>query len=106
MVIGDKRIKIVAGDTYQREIEIKGIDNSYIKHVYFTSDALNICRKLDFYDGVYILSLSSEETKYDEILRGYYDLTIEFIDGKIMTIVYQKPLLIEPKENEVCCYGR
>lgn len=106
MVIGDKRIKIVSGDTYQKRVIIDDIDNEIIKSIYFTSKELNICRELVFRDGAYILTLNSEETKYDEIFRGYYDLTIEFIDGKINTIVYQKPILIEPKENEVCCYGK
>lgn len=105
MVIGDREIKIIQGDSYRREITIENISNELIEGVYFTCGDLDICRKLDFYDGVYILSFTPQETEEIGKFNGNYDITIKFVGNVVNTIQFRSPINIIPKNNKVTCYG-
>lgn len=106
MVIGDKKIEIIEGDSYKREITVEGVDSSLIEGIYFSCEVLKICRKLSFEEGVYILSFTPEETEKMGKFQGNYDLTVKFIGNIINTIQYRSPFIILPKNNKVMCYGQ
>ena len=105
MVIGDRKIEIIQGDSYKREIVVEGVDNELIEGIYFSCNDLNICRKLDFNDGVYILSIFPQETQEIKNFQGNYDITIRFADNTINTIQYRSPFVVKEKNNQVKCYG-
>lgn len=104
IVIGNSTIKLVQGDSYQRSLTLEGIEPVSIEGIYFSCKGLNICKKLDYVDGVYTFNLSAEETKNFKEFYGDYDITIRFIDNKIQTAFYKAIFNVLPKTNEVSCY--
>lgn len=103
IVIGNPTIKLVQGDSYQKNFTLEGIEN-VIEGIYFSCKALNFCKKLNYENGVYSFNLSSEETKNFKEFYGNYDITIRFVDKNIQTIFYKANFQILPKINEVNCY--
>ena len=101
MVIGESKITIVQGDSYERYITIDGISLDLIEGIYFSSDKLNISKKLILKSNVFVLSLTSEETKDLPVVNTNYDLTIKFNNNKINTIQYQATISILKKNNKV-----
>lgn len=105
MVIGNKLIRIIQGDTYQLNVSIT--DNSEmvsnIASVYLSCKGLNITQELEYNSELnkYIFSLFPEETirltpgNYD------YDLTILFEDDNVYTTLYRAEFIVLPKVNEV-----
>ena len=107
MIIGDRKIEIIQGDSYTRNITIQGVDIALIEGIYFSCETLGICKKLEYDDEQkkYILSFTSEETNNIAKFEGNYDLTIKFIDDQINTVQYQSPIFIRKKNNKVTCYN-
>lgn len=106
MIIGDRKIEIIQGDSYTRNITIQGVDIALIEGIYFSCESLDICKKLEYNNeqNKYILSFTSEETSNIDKFEGNYDITIKFIDDKINTVQYQSPIIIKKKNNKVTCY--
>lgn len=103
---GNLDIKIIQGDSYRREITIEGIMPELIEGVYFTSADLQICKKCEFVNGIYILEFTPQETSDFKSIYSSYDITIKFTQNKVNTICYNASLIVLPKENKVGCYGK
>ena len=104
MIIGNTKLEIIQGDTFVKTITIGGITDSskIIKNIYFSCAELNISRKLNNPEtNVYELLIHSEETNEMKEFYGTYDLTIEFVDEKINTFIYNSQIVIKPKKNKV-----
>lgn len=105
MVIGNKVIKIIQGDTYQMNISIT--DNSEvvrnIASVYVSCKGLDLTQELEYSNELnkYIFALYPEETirltpgNYD------YDVTILFEDDNVYTTIYRAEFIVLPKVNDI-----
>ena len=104
---GNPKILLVSGDSYTREISFVGIEIELIEGVYFSSEKLSICKKLEFDDdnNVYVLHLAPNETQNFAVGTTTFDLTIQFINDDIKTIQYEAIITILEKSNKVVCYG-
>lgn len=104
---GNPKILLVSGDSYTREISFEGIEIDLIEGIYFSSEKLSICKKLEFDDDnkVFVLHLTPKETKEFPIGTTTFDLTIRFINDYIKTIQYEAIITILEKSNKVVCYG-
>lgn len=105
MITGKPDIVVIQGDSYNKNVEIKGIDLANIEGVYISCSQFNVCQKL-IYDLMlekYVFSLSSAVTKEFVPKVANYDLTIKFTDSKIKTLVYKARFVVLAKTNEVGC---
>lgn len=101
MVIGDSKITIIQGDSYERYITFEGVDLNLIEGVYFSSEKLGIVKKLFLNHNIFILSLTAEETMNFPIMNATYDLTVKFIENKVNTVQYQAVISILSKNNRI-----
>ena len=95
-------ITIVKGDSFEKTFKMEQ-SNSLIAKVYFTSKDLNLQKELS-YDSthdVYTLSLTKDETADLREVLTTYDITVQFSDDKILTVVYKDLIHILPKINKV-----
>ena len=105
VISGNTQISIIQGDSYSKKISFTNIDNSLIKSVYFTCKVLNLKKELVESNGIYFLDFTKEETENYTPVQGNYDLTVEFTDSKINTIVYNSFIEILPKTNTLDIAG-
>ena len=105
VISGKTEISIIQGDSYSKKISITNIDNSLIKSVYFTCKILNLKKELVHSNNQFILDFTKEETQKFNVCQGNYDLTVEFTDLKINTIVYNSFIEILPKTNTLDITG-
>lgn len=101
MVIGESKITIIQGDSYERYITIETGENNLIEGVYFSSEKLGISKKLIERNNIYIIRLTPEETSILPVVNTTYDLTIKFQEEKVNTVQYQETISILRKNNKV-----
>ena len=101
MIIGESKITIIQGDSYERYITIEGIDLDLIEGVYFSSAKLNCSKKLFLKNTDYVLSFTPEETMSFPVFNTNYDLTIKFVGNKVNTVQHHSIITILPKTNKV-----
>lgn len=104
--IGNTRLQIIQGDSFDRIISIEGAEKSQIEGVYFSCEKLEICKKLvyDESNNYYVLSLNASETSDFKTIETTYDLTIKFTNDKTQTATYCSQITIMPKVNKVNCF--
>ncbi len=105
MVKGNAEIRIIQGDSYQKNVIIENVEPSLIVAVYFSSNKLNVCKQLDYdsENNKYKLFLTRQETALFEKGVYDYDITIKFERDVVRTIPYRTSLTILPKVNKVGC---
>lgn len=102
IISGTPDIRIVQGDTYQKEFYFTNVDISLIDSVNFSCKALNLFKKLDKINMKYfLLNFTSEETKVLQPFQGNYDITVTFIDSKVKTVLYDSFIEILSKNNPI-----
>lgn len=103
IISGTPDIRIIQGDTYQKELYFTNVDTSLINSVDFSCKALNLFKKLDKIEtgNYYLLSFTTEDTKALPPFQGNYDITVTFIDSKVKTVLYDSFIEILSKNNPV-----
>lgn len=96
-------IVMVKGDTCHRNITIKGADPEIISNVYFTCNKLGISQNLEYDQETqkYILHLDANDTINYKQITTDYDITIEFFDESIRTVVYRGKFVVVDKNNPI-----
>ncbi len=103
MIYDNVIIKIVQGDTYQKNVTIMGIEQSLIEDVFLSCSKLNLCKKLTYnteYDK-YMFRLEPHETSALKTITTDFDITIKFTNSDTRTVVYRGNLVVLPKINAV-----
>lgn len=103
----NSKLVIIQGDTFYRQVTFEGVSIDKISGVYFSCAELGVCKKL-LYNEEYQnweLELTSSETENLQEFSGTYDLTVEFFDKRITTVIYNGLLSVKEKQNKVKCYG-
>lgn len=105
MVKGKAEIKIIQGDSYQKNIIIENVDKQYISNVYISCDKLNICKELEYINETnkFRLYITRQETESFEKGLYDYDITIKFVQDVVKTIPYRASFVVLPKINKVGC---
>ena len=105
MIKGKAEIRLICGDSYQKNIIIENVDKSMIEDVYFSCEKLHICQKLEYISETnkFRFFLSREETKVLEKGVYDYDITIKFVNNIVKTIPYRYLFVVLPKINKVGC---
>lgn len=96
-------IRIVQGDTYQKNLTIIGVGQSLIEDVFLSCSKLNLCKKLTYnskYDK-YMFRLEPHETSALKPITTDFDITIKFTNSDARTVVYRGNLVVLPKTNIV-----
>ena len=97
-------ITLIQGDDLGLDLEINGDEEilQEIKDVFFSCKDENIskkCTKID--ENLYFLDISAEKTKLFVPKIASFDITLQFIDGRVVTKVYQNKLQILKKRNKI-----
>ena len=105
MIKGKAEIRLICGDSYQKNIIIENVDKLMIEAVYFSCEKLGICKELEYIANTnkFKFFLSREETKVLEKGVYDYDITIKFLNDIVKTVPYRASLMIQPKINKVGC---
>ena len=104
MVEGNVRLKIIQGDSFDRQVYLEGVKVEEIEGIYFSCKELGICKKLPLIDNEFFsLNFTVEETKKFPKIETDYDLTIKIIGEKVRTEIYNSQLTVLPKKNVVTC---
>lgn len=99
-----KSIRVIRGDILEVYFEIEGIAPEIIKRVCFRNDTVNLYTELPYSQihEAYCLRIESECTDHFPPSFGSYDLTVELIDGNILTVVHEGEFTVLKKRNEKC----
>lgn len=105
MVKGKAEIKLISGDSYQKNIIIENVEHSYIEGVYISSEKLGLCKQLEYVSETnkYRFFLERQETAEFEKGVYDYDITIKFIQDVVKTVPYRASFIVYPKINKVGC---
>lgn len=98
---GENNIIVICGDILEVYFEVEGLDVEAVQRVLFKSDTAQICAELPYsnLEKAYCLRLSSETTKDFKPSFGSYDLTVELINGNIITVAHNCGFAILKKRN-------
>ena len=96
-------VTVVQGDVLEVYFELIGIAPEIVKNVYFTSKKANLNFPCPFStsNNAYCLRLPSECTEHIHPIICNYDLTIEFVDGNRMTVLYECRFAVLKKRNSI-----
>lgn len=96
-----QNIVVIRGDVLEVYFEIDGISPEVVRQVCFKSDAAQIYTELPYsrLREAYCLRLGSEFTNSLRPSIGSYDLTVEFIDGNIITVAHERGFVVLKKRN-------
>lgn len=96
-----QNIVVIRGDVLEVYFEIDGISPNVVRQVCFKSDAAQIYVELPYSKlrEAYCLRLESEYTNMLKPTIGSYDLTVEFIDGNIITVAHEREFIVLKKRN-------
>lgn len=96
-------IRLVQGDEFSLDLNIIGGDEiQEIEKMIFSCEEQEIikeCTKIN--DSLYYLQIPSEETKNFKPKIVSFDITLRFIDGEIVTAVFQNKLEVLKKRNKI-----
>ena len=96
-------IRLVQGDEFSLDLNIIGGDKiQEIEKMIFSCEEQEIikeCTKIN--DSLYYLQIPSEETKNFKPKIVSFDITLRFIDGEIVTAVFQNKLEVLKKRNKI-----
>lgn len=98
-----KDVTVIQGDVLEVYFELIGIAREAVKELWFTSEGAGIntpCPYSEIQDA-YCLRLGSECTGHINPCICNYDLTVEFIDGNMLTVAHEKLFAIFKKRNDV-----
>ena len=107
-MIGQNEIVIIQGDSYEAELDIKGlIDVSVVEKCIFSSNYLGVCKMLELSDdeSKYILKFTPLETNNMKNGISDFDITLFFKDTNVATVIYKGDIKIFDKKNKVTCNG-
>ena len=92
---------VVQGDLLEVYYKLTGVDLECVKAVYFSCDKANIRCELPYSKlmGAYCLRLPSTCTKLLTPVICSYDITVEFVDGNMLTLLQQYPFAVLKKRN-------
>lgn len=96
-------INIIQGDSCVKEIQIVGLSLDLIEGLYFSCEKLNLCKKLELQDDIYVLEFTSEETMNFPKIYTTFDLTINFVGGSTKTVLFCDSFNVYEKRNKVGC---
>lgn len=104
MIKGLTPQEIIQGKSYSLNLSFSAEDLEKITKIWFTSVKLGICKEMDFFNGVYSLTLSFEETQ--NLAAGFatFNITVKLV-GEVekRDLVNAVPLTVIRNENPVCC---
>lgn len=97
-------ITLIQGDDLGLDFEINGEEEILreIKDVIFSCKDENIvkkCTKIE--ENLYFLDIFAEETKNFVPKIASFDITIQFLDGRVVTKIYQNKLQVLEKRNKI-----
>ena len=96
-------IRLVQGDELSFDLNVLGGDEILeIERMIFSCDEQEVikdCTKLN--DSLYYLQIPSEETKNFKPKIVSFDITLQFTDGEIVTVVFQNKLEVLKKRNKI-----
>lgn len=100
---GNQDIRIIQGDSYQRNVILENATPESIEGIYISCKALSFTKQLvyDDIDDKYVFHLAAEETEQFKPTDTHYDMTIYFVDKNVKTLSYKARFVILPKINVV-----
>ena len=97
----DGAISVIQGDVLEAHFTVPGIPIEAIKAVYFNSRKADLYVECPYstYLNAYCMRLCSDATELLKPMFGTYDLTVELIDGNILTVSRECDFTVFKKRN-------
>ena len=96
-----EEIKIIQGDTYTAKMNCIGIDNTLISKMIFSCNKLGVCEDILYDESAkcYVIKLTPDKTASMAEGVSDFDITANFKDGSVRTLVYRKKIIVQRKVN-------
>ena len=98
-----KSVMVIQGDVLEEHFELIGIAPEVVKTVCFRSEGAKLLCECPYSNlfGAYCLRLPSTVTEELAPVICSYDLTVEFADGNVMTLLHECPFAVLKKRNYI-----